>query len=132
MPRRTLGLFAIAMLGISALAGRAWAAPSEADAELFRKNCQTCHSLAVDGVQRVGPTLHHVIGRKAGEIAGFPYSQALKDADFAWTPEVLDAWLANPQSYLPGTYMMYRQNDPAVRGAIIRYLQDAAGASPSQ
>jgi cytochrome c len=132
MARRMHGVFALAISGLSALAGQAWAAASEADAELFRKNCQTCHSVVDDGAQRAGPTLHLVLGRKAGKIAGFPYSQALKDADFAWSPEALDAWLTNPQSYLPGTYMMYRQNDPAIRAAIIRYLQDAAIASPSQ
>ena len=132
MARRTFGAFAFATVGIFALAGQTAAAAPGDDAELFRKNCQTCHSLVDDGKQRVGPTLHLVIGRKAGKIAGFPYSQALKDADFAWTPEALDAWLTNPQSYLPGTYMMYRQNDSAVRAAIIRYLQDASASPPSQ
>jgi len=132
MPCRMLGAFALATLGISACAGQTAAAPSAEDAELFRKNCQTCHSVADDGVQRAGPTLHLVLGRKAGKIAGFAYSQALKDADFAWTPEALDAWLTNPQSYLPGTYMMYRQNDPAIRTGIIRFLQEAAGSTPSQ
>jgi len=123
------GVCALAALGIFILAGHPSAAQSAADAELFRKNCQACHSLVADGVQRAGPDLQQILGRKAGTLAGFPYSQTLKEADFAWTAEAMDAWLTNPQSYLPGTYMMYRQDDPEVRGAIIRYLQ-AAGRIP--
>jgi cytochrome c len=79
-----------------------------------------------DGVQRAGPSLQRIFGRKAGTLADFPYSQALKEADFSWTAEAMDSWLTNPQSYLPGTYMLYRQDDAEVRGAIIRYLQAAA------
>ena len=129
MARLTPGVCAVAALGIFIPGEPLSAAPSAADEELFRKNCQTCHSLVDDGVQRTGPNLQQVVGRKAGSIGGFPYSQALKDAGFSWTTEALDAWLTNPQSYLPGTYMMYRQNDPAVRSAIIRYLQSAAGVT---
>ena len=132
MTRLDLAAGALAALGMIILFGQPSPAQSDADSELFRKNCQTCHSVENDGVQRAGPSLFHVLGRKAGSIEGFPYSQALKDAKFAWSPEALDAWLTNPQTYLPGTYMMYKQNDPAVRGAIIRYLQTAAGTTPSQ
>ena len=96
-------------------------------AELFLKNCQTCHSLTDDGVRRAGPHLDQVFGRQVGALEGFPYSEALKDAGFAWDAERLDGWLTNPQAYLPGTYMLYRQDDPAVRQEIISYLQVAAG-----
>ncbi|MGF1629091.1 MAG: c-type cytochrome [Kiloniellaceae bacterium] len=126
MARLSPGVCALAALGIFTLAGQPSAAQPAADEELFLKNCQACHSLVADGVQRAGPDLQQILGRKVGTLAGFPYSQALKDADFSWTAEAMDAWLTNPQAYLPGTYMMYRQGDPEVRGAIIRYLQAAA------
>ena len=96
-------------------------------AELFLKNCQTCHSLTDDGVRRAGLHLQQVFGRQVGVLEGFPYSEALKGAAFSWDAEKLDAWLTNPQAHLPGTYMLYRQDDLAVRQAIISYLQAAAG-----
>lgn len=115
---------ALGSLLLTAVPATPRAAASE---DLYRKNCQTCHSLADDGVKRAGPSLHAIFGRKAGSVDGFPYSEALKQAGFAWTAEAMDAWLTNPQAYLPGTYMMYRQSDPEIRAAIIAYLQAAAG-----
>jgi cytochrome c len=126
MARLSPGVCVLAALGIAALLGQPLAAQSAADEALFRKNCQTCHSLVADGVQRAGPSLQRIFGRKAGTLADFPYSQALKEADFSWTAEAMDAWLTSPQSYLPGTYMLYQQDDAEVRVAIIRYLQAAA------
>jgi cytochrome c len=122
MARLNPGVCTLAV-GIALLLGHPLAARSATDEALFRENCQACHSLVADGVPRAGPSLDQILGRKAGVLAGFPYSQALRNADFAWTAEALDAWLTDPQGYLPGTYMLYRQNDPQVRGAIIRYLQ---------
>lgn len=122
MARPSLGTCMLA-LGIALLVAKPLTAQSADDEALFRKNCQTCHSLAADGVQRAGPSLQRILGRQVGALADFSYSQALQDADFTWTAEALDAWLTDPQSYLPGTYMLYRQSDPEVRGAIIRYLQ---------
>jgi len=122
MARPGLGTCTLA-LGIVLFLARPPAAQSADDEALFRKNCQTCHSLAADGVQRAGPSLERILGREVGALPGFAYSEALKNADFTWTAEALDAWLTDPQGYLPGTYMLYRQSDPEVRGAIIRYLQ---------
>ena len=123
---------AVVVLGVFALTSLPAAAQAAADEELFHKNCQTCHSLAADAGRRAGPNLQQVFGRAVGTLADFPYSDALKQADFAWTAEAMDAWLTNPQAYLPGTYMMYRQSDPEIRLAIIRYLQTAAGAAAQQ
>jgi cytochrome c len=129
MVRLPPGICALVALGILLQTAPPVAAQAAADEELFRKNCQTCHSLVADGVRRAGPNLHQVFGRKAGTLDDFPYSEALRQAGFAWTAEAMDAWLANPQSYLPGTYMMYRQADPEIRAAIIGYLQSVAGAT---
>lgn len=73
---------------------------------LFRR-CATCHTLAEGGRHRVGPNLHGVFGSEAGAREGFPYSPALRSVDFEWTPEELDAWLANPRTYLPGNRMSF-------------------------
>ena len=90
---------------------------------LFRKNCQTCHTLAADEPRRQGPPLHGIVGRIAGTVDGFPYSQGLKQADWAWTSAKLDAWLADPKGMFADTYMIYKQDDPQVRQKIISFLE---------
>lgn len=132
MVRLHPGARALVALGIFGSTSLPVAAQAAADEELFRKNCQACHSLAAEAVRRAGPSLQQVFGRTAGTVVGFPYSVALKQADFAWTAEAMEAWLTNPQAYLPGTYMMYRQSDPEIRSAIIRYLLTAEGATGQQ
>lgn len=101
------------------------AAPAAAEADgaaLFVRNCQTCHLIAKDGGIRVGPPLWDVIGRKAGTVAGFNYSNGLKSSGITWTRETLDQWLAFPKKMVRDTFMVYRQNDPTIRKAIIDYL----------
>lgn len=67
--------------------------------------CAACHAL-VPGLHTTGPSLAGMFERPAGTAPGFPrYSPALKGAGFMWTREVLDAWLAEPATMLPGTYM---------------------------
>ena len=87
--------------------------------------CKACHSLEVGGANMIGPALHGVFGREAGSPNGFDYSPALKNADFVWTPRALDAWLAQPGSFLPGNRMAFtgvpRQQD---RDDLIAYLLD--------
>jgi cytochrome c len=67
------------------------------------------------------------VGRAAGQMTGFPYSNEFKKgmSDKTWSPELLDAWLEDPQNLAPGTYMMYKQGDAAIRKSIIDYLQTA-------
>lgn len=55
----------------------------------------------------VGPPLFGVIGRKAGSVPGFSYSQTMKAAGFTWTDERLRAYLPAPRGYLPGVKMSY-------------------------
>jgi cytochrome c len=69
--------------------------------------CRACHSLKSGSPSISGPNLHGVFGRPVGEIEGYPYSPALAEAEFIWTPEALDAWLAQPWAFLPGNRMSY-------------------------
>lgn len=78
----------------------------EAGRQHFRR-CATCHTLGEGGRDGVGPNLHGLFGRQAGEHGGFAYSPALREADFAWSPDELDAWLNDPRGYLPGNRMSF-------------------------
>ena len=68
--------------------------------------CQACHS-AEPGKNMIGPSLAGVIGRKAGSIAGFAYSNANKNSGITWTPEKLFQYLEKPQRVVPGTKMTF-------------------------
>lgn len=92
--------------------------------QLFRQQCATCHATNTTDAQRQGPSLAGVVGRKAGTLQGFKYSQALAGADFVWDDERLNAWLTNPQSVIPGAIMPYRQANADIRAAIIGYLRE--------
>lgn len=69
--------------------------------------CAACHTLTESGRHLVGPNLHGMFERGVGEVEGFNYSPALRSADFEWTPEQLDAWLADPRGFLPGNRMSF-------------------------
>lgn len=96
------------------------AAPASGD-KMFGQQCGACHS-ATPGETRVGPSLAGVVGRKAGTLAGYQYSAALKKSGLTWNATSLDKWLSGTQADVPGSKMSYAQADPAKRKAIIDYL----------
>jgi len=91
----------------------------------FKKSCGTCHTADPAGAPRQGPNLHHVVGRPAGSLKGFKYSPAFQKAKngLTWTPALIDKWITNPQQVIPGTVMLYHQDDADKRQLIIRFLQ---------
>lgn len=72
--------------------------------EAIYARCQACHALDYD---RTGP--HHcgVLGRRAGSVPGFAYSEAMRRSGLTWTPKTLDHFLAAPFEAVPGTIMGY-------------------------
>jgi cytochrome c len=108
---------AIALL-FAAIASHAMAATGQ---DLFNSNCADCHALDPAAGQSA-PPLKGVVGRAIASVAGFPYSDALKAKTGTWTAASLDAFLADPQAFAPGTQMFGGEPDPADRKAIIDYL----------
>lgn len=86
---------------------------------LYESRCGACHSIQSN---RVGPKHLGVVGRKAGSIADYEYSPALKKAKFVWTPQQLDKWLQGPSKLVRGTNMAFTVPKPEDRAAIIAYL----------
>ncbi|GHH17852.1 MULTISPECIES: c-type cytochrome [Sphingomonas] len=86
--------------------------------------CKTCHAIEA-GVNKIGPSLHAVVGRKAGIIPGFVYSTANKNSGITWTEEKLFQYLENPQRIVPGTKMSFAgwPTDPQKRADVIAYLK---------
>ena len=63
----------------------------------FNNACRTCHSVK-EGDNRLGPNLHKIVGRKAGSLANYGYSAAMKDADFVWDKGKLDQFITDPDA----------------------------------
>ena len=91
--------------------------------EALYERCVACHALAYD---RTGPRHCGLLGRKAGTVKGFEYSDAMKRSKIVWTAKTLDAFLANPFKALPGTNMGYAGvTDAKERSDLIAYLREA-------
>jgi cytochrome c len=111
-----------AALLFGAAAGTAMA--ESAGEKLFKQQCAACHAVAKDAPMGMGPNLAGIVGKDAGIMEGYRYSAEFKKGldGQKWTPELLESWLTDPQTLAPGTYMMYKQNDAAIRKSIIEYL----------
>jgi cytochrome c len=84
--------------------------------------CAACHSEAAGAI---GPTLRGVVGRKAGAVAGFNYSKAMRNADITWDEQTLARFIGDPQKVVPGTRMPFGGiPDAAEAAAVARYLKD--------
>ncbi len=85
--------------------------------------CKTCHAIE-EGVNKVGPSLHGIIGRQAGSVPNFRYSTANKNSGITWSEDILFAYLENPRQYIPGTYMSFvGLKQPQQRADVIAYLK---------
>jgi cytochrome c len=88
-------------------------------------DCAACHRLE-PGVNNVGPSLHGIFKRKAGELADFRYSPAMKRSGVSWTAEALDTYIADPQAMIPANRMPYAGMASASdRADLIAYLAKA-------
>jgi cytochrome c len=88
--------------------------------------CKACH-VAEAGKNRVGPSLHAVVGRKSGTVVGFNYSKANKESGVTWNEDVLFTYLEAPQAFMPGTRMAFGGlKAPQDRADVIAYLKTKA------
>jgi cytochrome c len=92
------------------------------------QQCMICHSLDKNGI---GPRHRGVFGRKAGSVADYAYSAALKASNIVWNETTLDRWLTSPQAVVPGTKMMFAVADAQDRADVIAFLKEKAGIDPS-
>lgn len=106
--KKTLSLTAaIAVLVVSSIS-YANAADVKKGKKVFNK-CKACHTL-VEGKNRIGPSLAGVFDRKAGTVAKYKYSKAMKkagDGGLVWTEETLTTYLKKPRAFVKGTKMTF-------------------------
>ena len=116
---------AILLTGLLLAGATGTAAAQQGDAKRGEKafeNCRACH--ASDGkTNEVGPALQGVFGRKAADRDDFRYSPALKRSGITWTPQTMDAFLADPQKLVPANRMPFSGvPDARERADLIAYM----------
>ena len=120
-----------AALDLSSLPAPYNTADADKGEKLFRQ-CVACHRIDDTGKHKTGPNLLGIMGRKAGTIEGFNYSDAMVESGIVWTPETMDKYLANPRAYVPKTRISYaglrRESD---RVDVIAYVM-AKSAAPAE
>jgi cytochrome c len=115
-----------ALLTTLLLAGVARADGDAARGEVRFQDCAACHKLDA-GANTIGPSLHGIFARKAGELADFRYSPAMKRSGIVWTPETLEQFIADPQVVVPGNRMPFAGVASAGdRADLIVYLSKAS------
>jgi cytochrome c len=118
-------LFAAVAAG-AFLAGPAMAQMPKGDPAAGQRvfaQCRACH-VTDKGVNRVGPSLHGIVGRKAGTVPGFKYSKANASSGVTWTEDKLFEYLENPRKFIPGTTMAFAGiRNPQQRADLIAWLK---------
>ena len=105
MTTRRLGVWiAAGLVALGSSAALAAGDPAQG-AKVFNK-CKVCHS-ADQPKNKIGPHLVGIIGRKAGSVEGFSYSQAMKQSGIVWDEATLDKYLADPKADVPHTKMAF-------------------------
>jgi cytochrome c2 len=92
--------------------------------QLFDAQCAACHSIS-GASSLAGPQLRSIVWRRIASLDDFAYSAALRAQVGAWSPDRLDAYLKDSQTFAPGGDMFWSMTDPADRRAIIAYLETA-------
>jgi len=88
--------------------------------------CRFCHSIRENDRARMAPSLYRILGKPAAVGENFTYSQVLiemRNNGLIWTPETIDAFIADPENYIPSNRMRVEGiKDPETRQLIINYL----------
>lgn len=122
---RSMALTALALFAIAGAANAADGDPAAGE-DVFRK-CRSCHEVGDGAKNKIGPVLNGLIGRKAGTVEGFKYSEANKksgESGTVWDEKTLLKYLEDPRGMIPGTTMAFAGlGDEQDRLDVIAYLK---------
>ena len=117
-----LALYIILAAAVLSKAGAAEAQDSAAGKAAFGK-CQACHAVGAGAKNKLGPELNGLASRKAGAVAGYQYSPALKSSGFAWDQTSFVDFMKNPRTKVPGNKMVFAgMKDQAEIAGLWAYL----------
>ena len=123
-----ISMLAVVIAGLAASAALADAPAGDAarGAAVFKAQCAACHlQKASDPSPPIGPQLHGVVGRKAGSWDHFLYTDAMKKSGITWNAKLLDQYLENPYSLVPGAAMGLLVPVEKNRADVIAYLSSS-------
>lgn len=89
--------------------------------KILYQACEACHSIDDNDI---GPMHRGVVGRLAGSIKDYLYSDALKKSGITWNESTLDRWLTDPSAMVPGTKMFFKIDSAQNRADIIAFLKE--------
>ena len=124
--RYPMGRYLVGLATMAAVAFASGTARADGDPALGKATfgkCAACHSVK-EGENKIGPSLHGVVGRPSHSIEGFNYSEPMKNYNVTWDPATLDHYLADPRGVVPGTRMIFvglKKDDE--RANVIAYLE---------
>ena len=102
-----------------------FASTSAADGARVFKKCLSCHSIAKEGKNKIGPKLFGVLGRQAGSISDYKYSKAMAAHGKVWSFEEMNNFLIKPKDWINGTKMQFLGLKNAKdRAAVILYMNE--------
>jgi len=119
--RYLVGFAILAAMGLTISPARADGDPALGKTA-FNK-CAACHSIK-DGENKIGPSLHGIVGRPSHSIDNFSYSEPMKAYNVTWDVPTLDHYLTDPRGTVPGTKMIFvglKKDDE--RANVIAYLE---------
>ena len=94
---------------------------------VFRK-CAACHTVNQGGANGLGPNLFGTMGAGVAHVAGFAYSDALREKGGNWDWDRMSEWLRSPRQFAPGTKMTFAGlSDPQDRANLMAYLNSQGG-----
>lgn len=75
--------------------------------KIFNTKCKVCHQIGPGAKNFVGPDLNGVIGRKAGVVEGYSYSDAMKASGLTWDEATFKEYIKDPKAKVPGIKMIF-------------------------
>lgn len=128
MLRAMRSLALVGTLAMAAWVPAAYAQDAKRGEHVFRK-CLLCHVVEPGSTSSIAPPLNDVVGRRAGIINGFQYSEIMqlaRDKGLSWTEDALYQFLDKPEDFMPGTYMAFAGLEEQERRDVIAYLKQLA------
>lgn len=108
-------------------AGSVMAQSAERGERTFKQQCKACHTVEKGGASTIGPNLFGVVGRKAGTLAGYEFSDAMKASGITWDEASLGEYLKDPKAKVPGGKMPFAGLKQAAQpGDVVAYLKKLA------